>query len=224
MKKTTLIISLFYISFTYSQVKNKIIFPNFKDFTLSKVQKNKKWKILKEATGYLNKDSILDFVLILQSTNKNYLEKDNYGNEIEHSYPRIILLLINNKTILQNNTFIARGNEGGMSPYLEPIITIKNKQLIVFCEYTRAYTEYVFEYKNCSMLLVKARDSYVHSVTGNFEYNIYDFVNKEVTVETGNISKVNFKKKTVFIKNLNIRKLSKLKKMHEWEVLEGKYL
>ena len=53
----------------------------------------------------------------------------------------------------------------------------------------------------------------------------YDFINKLLHIETGNISEEGETKKQISIKLKNgLKKLSELTEMYEWEVLKDRYL
>ena len=103
------------------------------------------------------------------------------------------------KGIVQNNRFIARGNEGGMTPYIEPELSINNGLLNIYYQYTRSNQSYTFEFKNDRMEIIKAESMGVHSASGNYEHDRYDFINGILTSVTGNISQEKSKTETIKI-------------------------
>jgi hypothetical protein len=212
------IILCFNVSFTLSQ-SNQINYPSFSGLELGEVLKNSDWKILCEAKGYLNAGTALDFTLILESK-KELKYKPCKKCKIASVKPRIIVVVIDNLVAIQNNSFIARGDEGGMLPYLEPEISIKDKKLTILWQYTRDSTSYIFEYDKSEMILITARKTGVHSATGNYESYYFDFKNRVAESVRGNISEEDSKEESIKIKNLKkLKSLSNLKQMYDWEVI-----
>jgi uncharacterized ubiquitin-like protein YukD len=205
---------------------NKSNYPNFIGQTLDAIENNSEWNVLKKSSGDLNKDGLNDLTLILESKD-SIPEKRCSGCKLLKTKPRIIVVLLNQnggeKVIIQNNKFIARGDEGGMLPYLEPDLSIKNGLLTIYYQFTRSNQSYVFKFKNNQMEIVSAESNGVHSASANFEYDKYDFKKGEIITKTGNISQD--KTKTEIIKiNTKPKSLSGFGKMSEWEIAENKYL
>ena len=209
----------------YSQ-NSEFEYPNFIGQNLNLVENNPNWLILKKSSGDLNKDGMEDYALILESKDSVF-EKRCADCYILKSKPRIILILLDQnefqKVIIQNNEFIARGDEGGMAPYLEPELSIKNGLLNIFYQYTRSNQSYTFEFTNDQLEIICAEDNGVHSASGNFENNSYDFKEGEIITQTGNISQDHLKTEVTKI-DINPKSLSEFGRMYEWEVIEGKYL
>ena len=208
----------FFVVFSQS---DQITYPNFLGSELMDVMKNPDWKILCETRGYLNKNPVFDFALVLESKeNQTYQScKSCPVNKIK---PRIILIVIDNKVTIQNNEFIARGDEGGMTPYIVPDLSIKDQKLTIFWQYTRDNTSYVFQYRKKHMELISAQKVGVHAVTGDYESHDFDFIKKMVKLEKGNISELETKKETISIKHIKqLKRLSEMKKMYNWEVLHN---
>lgn len=226
MKKQILIL-LFSISFvlTYSQ-NSEFSYPNFIGKDLDSIENDLDWKVLQKAFGDLNNDGLEDFSIILEA-------KDSVGKrrcpdcKILKNKPRIILVLFDQNgeetVIIQNNKFIARGDEGGMLPYLEPELSIKNGLLIIYYQYTRGNQSYAFEFKNNQMEIISAESNDVESASGNFESNKYDFNKGEITTTTGNISDEKNKNELIKI-DVRPKSLSEFEEMYEWEIAENKYL
>ena len=200
----------------------KSIYPNFSEQKLGEIENNSDWKVLQKSSGDLNKDGLNDFALILES-NDSILEKRCSDCQLLKSKPRIIIVLISNEKIIQNNKFIARGDEGGMLPYLEPELSIKNGFLTIYYQFTRGNQSYTFEYVNRKMLITKAESNGVHSASGDFENDKYDFKIGKIISETGNISEEKIKTKIIKFK-IKRKSLSEMGEMSEWEIAEYKYL
>ena len=220
----TILIALLYVS-GYSQ-SDEYTYPDFFGQDLQSVENNPDWKILQKSSGDLNKNGLNDYALILESKDSVF-EKRCADCYLLKSKPRIILILLDQKlceeVIIQNNVFIARGDEGGMAPYLEPELSIKNGLLNIFYQYTRSNQSYTFEFSNDRLELICAENNGVHSASGNFENIKYDFKEGEIITKTGNISQDDEKTEVTKI-DINPKSLSEFGRMYEWEVFEDKYL
>lgn len=209
----------------YSQ-NNDYRYPDFIGQDLQSVENNPDWKILQKSSGDLNKDGLNDYALILESKD-SLIEKRCANCYLLKSKPRIILILLDQnkyeEVIIQNNEFIARGDEGGMVPYLEPELSIKNGLLNILYQFTRSNQSYTFEFINDQLELICAEDNGVHSASGNFENIKYDFKEGEIITKTGNISQDHLKTEVTKI-NINPKSLSEFGRMYEWEVIKDKYL
>lgn len=212
------------ISLCYSQSK-EVNYPDYLDMGIGRILNNSSdWNIIKEAKGYLNGDKVLDFVLVLQLNDPKYAIRDCEDCTQGNNSPRMILILVNNKVVVQNNKFIARGDEGGMIPYIEPDVSMDNGKLNICWQYTRSHTSYTFEYKKKDLMLTEAETSSVQSTTGKFEHNRYLFLRGEIISETGHISDEHFKKDVLKIKLQRLKKLSELGEMYDWEVVPNFFL
>ena len=205
---------------------NKSIYPNFIGQNLDAIENNSNWKVLQKSSGDLNKDGINDFALILESKD-SILEKKCSDCKVLKNKPRIIVVLLNQnsgeKVIIQNNKFIARGDEGGMLPYLEPELSIKNGLLTIYYQYTRSNQSYTFGYKNDRMEIKSAENNGVDSASGNFKNDKYDFKKGIITSEKGNISQEKVETEIIKI-DIKPKSLSEFGEMSEWEIAENKYL
>ncbi|MEH1009424.1 hypothetical protein VDP25_16925 [Winogradskyella sp. ECml5-4] len=205
---------------------NDSIYPNFIGQNLNTIENNSDWKILEKSSGDFNKDGFKDSALILESKD-SILEKRCSDCKLLKNKPRIIVILLNQnnieKAIIQNNKFIARGDEGGMLPHLEPKLSIENGLLNIYYQFTRSNQSYTFEFDNNQMVIIKAESNGVHSASGNFENDKYDFKKGEIISEIGNISEE--KVETEIIKfDIKPKSLSEFEEISEWEITENKYL
>ena len=205
---------------------NESIYPNFIGQNLKKVENNSNWKVLNKTSGDLNKDGYNDFALILESKD-SLVEKRCSNCKLLKNKPRIIIVILNQnnheKVIIQNNRFIARGDEGGMLPYLKPELAIQNGALKIYYQFTRSNQSYTFEFENNHMMITKAESNAVHSASGNYENDKYDFNKGEIISNTGNISQ---EKTEIKITKFDIKpkSLSEFEEMSEWEIIQYKYL
>ncbi len=209
----------------YSQ-NNEFNYPNFIGQNLNSIENNSDWEILQKAAGDLNNDQLEDLSIILESKDSIF-EKRCFDCYLLKNKPRIILVLLSengNKIVnIQNNKFIARGDEGGMTNYIEPELKIENHLLTISYQYTRSNQSYTFEFENNQMEIISAESNGVESASGNFENEKFDFKKGEIISKTGNISQENDKTEIIKI-NIKPKSLSDFQEMYEWEITENKYL
>ncbi|HLT52381.1 MAG TPA: hypothetical protein VKZ97_00720 [Flavobacteriaceae bacterium] len=221
-----LIGAYFFISFCLNAQTSSTPYPDFIGQTFSEIAQNPEWLILKETQGDLNHDSKPDYVLVLEAKD-SIVEKFCEACKNIKSKPRILLVLIDQngekRSVIQNNKFIARGNEGGMLPYLEPDISIKDSALTIYYQYTRGNQSYTFEYVNKDFVITRAESHDVHATTGNMESHKFDFRKKILVSEYGNISEQNSKSESIKLE-VESRSLSDFKEMYDWEVAPNIYL
>ncbi|WP_250436117.1 hypothetical protein [Hanstruepera flava] len=226
MKKIVLNLFLAFVFVNGLSQTNSFIYPDFIGETFESINNNLDWKILVNAKGDLNNDNLEDLALVLESKD-SVLEKRCTGCKILKQKPRVILVLINEdntpKVIVQNNKFIARGDEGGMATYIEPELSIEDGLLTIFYEYTRSNQSYTFKKVKNNFKIVSAKSMYVHAASGNYENDEFDFLNNKIISKTGNISLEGEKIEVLEIK-VKPKGLSEFGEMYEWEVVENKYL
>ena len=181
------------------------------------------WAILSETAGDLNRDGVDDLCLILESTDS--IPETRFGGLTKQNKPRIILVLLNIdgefSVISQNNHFIARGDEGGMVPYLEPGISIADGVLTIYYEYVRSSMTYNFTYYAGHMIITKAVSTGRNGANGNVETDYFDFKKGEIKSMTGNIGKDEYETK-VFKTDQEPRKLCEFGPMYSWNIIENK--
>ncbi|SHG67008.1 hypothetical protein [Winogradskyella jejuensis] len=210
---------------SFSQEK-EYEYPNFINRSLKQVLSNSDWIVIDKSLGDLNADKMEDIALILESKNE-VLERRCSSCKIKKNKARIIVVFLKSgdsyKVVIQNNTFIARHDEGGMTLHLSPIINIQNDLLTVFYHYTRDFQSYTFQFTNNMMSIFSAESMSVNASTGNFVHDKYDFKKLQLITEEGNISNEESK---VDVLKLNVKPklLSEFKTMYDWKVLENKYL
>lgn len=209
----------------YSQ-ENEPNYPNFIGEQLSFVESHQDWRILQRSTGDLNKDGRNDLALIIESKD-SIPEKRCSSCYLRKNKPRIILILLNQdgkqNVVIQNNEFIARGDEGGMAYYIEPEVSITNGLLNIFYQYTRSNQSYTFEFLNGRMQIIGGKSVGAHSASGIFESDEFDFKEGIIITETGHISQEQSKTEILKI-DVKPKSLSEFGKMYEWQVAENKNL
>ncbi len=207
----------------YAQSINN--YPDFSNHDLNELLNNKAWKVLEKAEGFLNNNNQKDVALVLES--KDSLLEQRIGETTRKNLPRILLVFLDNKFFVQNNTFIARGDEGGILPYLTPEISFDKNELIIYYQFTRSNQSYTFKMVKNNLCLIKAESHGTHSASGATEGMFYDFKKKSLTITKGNISSASEddEKKiyTIELKN-GLKKISEFTEMYEWEVLKNRYL
>ena len=226
MKTRIFTIIILVISFVGFSQSKEFQYPEFIDQSVRNILGSQEWEVLTQTTGDLNKDGLNDKALILQSKD-SIKEKRCESCYFLKSKPRIIIVALYKndeyKIITQNNRFIARGDEGGMLPYLEPELSIKDGQLKIYYQFIRSNQSYTFEYKKGDFIIVSAESNGVHSASGNFENDKFDFFEKKITSTTGNISEKQDLIKIIKF-NSKPKSLSKFNEMGSWEITENKFL
>lgn len=227
IKKLIFTVLFFLFSFYSFSQSTESSYPDFIGQSLHIIDRNYDWEILQKSSGDLNKDGIDDLALTLESKD-SILEKRCSECSLQKNKARIIVVLVCedgvSKVIIQNNHFIARANEGGIStPYVAPKLSIENGLMIIDYEYTRSNQSYTFELREREMVIVKANSNGVHAALGDFEHSIFDFTKRMVTSETGNLSseKTEITKQKIEVKS---KSLSEFGFMFDWEVVKDKYL
>ena len=199
-------------------------YPDFRNKSLSEINDNKKWEIIAEARGELDQDDREDMAMVLQSKDL-VAEKRCETCEIQSQKARILLVLLNNgsslKVVAQNNHFIAREDEGGITKNLKPELSIQNKQLNLYYLFLRGETNYIFEVDNGSVVLVNATKlSASHYI---YKSETVDFKKGTIVLESRSEKDDPGKMKTITVEK-QTRKLSELGMMGTWEVGDGVFL
>ncbi|MFY7671771.1 hypothetical protein ACOSP6_11855 [Tenacibaculum sp. MEBiC06402] len=223
MKRLLEVVLILSVLFAYSQ--DDKTYPEFLNYSLEKLSIYKNWNVLTKVEGFLNKNEIKDAVLVLES--KDNIGEQRAGDKVRKNTARILVVLVDGRVVVQNNTFIARGDERGMMSNLKPEIHFDNYQFTIYYQYTRGNQSYRFEMIENNVCLVGAETNSVHAASGDLEELVYDFKKKKLTIKSGNISEDSKedKEEVLNIKlNNGLKKLSELTEMYEWEVLKDRYL
>lgn len=192
------------------------LYPDFLNKTLSEVRQEFGWVVIAEATGNLDRDSQEDFAIVLES--KEVLRETRCdGCEEQESRGRIILVLVGGTVIAQNNVFIARADEGGMTRDIKPSLAITNRQLDIFYMLVRGEDHYIFEMKGNDIVLVKA--SKLRASHYLFRSDVVDFKKRELVTANQTAADKPAERKTTRLKHSGkLVKLSELKMMGIWNV------
>lgn len=216
---------VFFLLVNLSVLAQKVAnnYPDFKNKTFNEVLENKNWKVLNKTEGLLNFNEVKDLVVVLRS--KDSIYESRLDEKPRKNIIRIILVLIDNKVIVQNNKFIAREDEGGMSPRIYPEIEVINNELSIYWEYTRSNINYIFKFFENDLKLTDVKQMYVHGATGNYEYLHYKFIDEILVIKSGNISKdAETIKEIPIILKAGLKKLSEINEMYEWEVIKNRFI
>jgi hypothetical protein len=219
MKYKTII--LLFILVSFKSQENDFVYPDFQA-KMSKAAAAK-WKILKKTIGDINQDGIQDMAVIYET--RDSVEQYRCTSEYKTKIPaRVIAMYLNDgirfKKILQNNDFIARADEGGMLPFLEPEISISKNELLILFQYTRSNTSYSFKLLNDSLRLISAFSGGVSSPgAGSTEFNTFDFIKKWIIQEKGFVYSDTSKTDTIRFHIDRLKTLNELKCMYTYEVI-----
>ncbi len=202
-------------------------YPDFVGQQLDAIESNPNWKLLTKAAGDLTNDAKDDVVIVIESK-EDFAEIRCGDCPTSLSKARIILVLLCKNDVytvhIQNNEFIPRSDEGGMSAEIEPDITVENNQLTIYQEYTRSHSAYMFEFQEDILTIVSAESSNVHAASGDTQHCLFDFSKNEITITEGNISNeeeaLKNEKVTVIKFDKKAKPLSEFKAMYEWEIVK----
>ena len=183
------------------------------------------WKFKDSAEGDLNRDKINDVALVIEYKDTvDEMRPNGYEN---HGSPRVLLVLLKNQKtdsydlFLQNNTFIVRYGEGGMSPDPYDQVDIVKGILLISIEFVRGSTNYKFRMQNGDLYLIGG--SSYGSSGGMLEGIDANFSTGKAKIESGPIEE-DPKVKWVTLPKTPLKKLRDMKMIFEWEVVEGRYL
>ena len=116
------------------------------------------WFLKDSCVGDLNNDNIPDLALVIEY--KDTIDEIRPDSSTNNGSPRILLVYFKNirsgnfDQVIQNNTFIYRYGEGGMSREPYGKIDIKNKILIISYLFTRSHADYKFRYQQKDFYLI----------------------------------------------------------------------
>ncbi|WP_298516611.1 hypothetical protein [uncultured Kordia sp.] len=238
MKKYILLFAVFFHTLMiFAQEEKPTEYPDFTGKTLAIIEKNENWHVLEKATGDLNKDGKDDVAIVIESK-EDFIEIRCADCPTSVSKARILLVFLSEndtfKVHTQNNVFIPRSDEGGMSAMIEPDLSIAANQLTISQQYTRSDISYVFELQKGLFMIILSQSNSVHAASGDTESCAFDFTKNEIIITKGNISneeeayengKEGTKEKTTVIKfDKKAKSLSEFGIMYEWEIVKYRYL
>lgn len=141
------------------------------------------WKVLKIATGDLNSDGLNDIAVVYESKDSLIHYRCFLDSQSKIPGRSIVVYLQKDGHFIpfvQNHDLVARADEGGMLPYLEPNLEIKNLELSLSFLYTRSSTSYHFKHNGTNFELIRAYSGGISSPgIGSFESTNFDFNSKK---------------------------------------------
>lgn len=190
---------------------------NVEEFTLPK------WFIKDSAQGDLNGDKRPDLAVVLEYKDTiQELRPDGFEN---WGSPRILVVLLRSaKTagydlLVQNNTFITRYGEGGMSSDAYKKVRISKGILQLDVEFVRGGAAYKFRFQHNDLYLIGATTGGVSGgIVENFDVN---FLTKKAKIEKGSLEEDKWQTKWVNISIKQLRRLREMKMMFDWEVVKN---
>ncbi|MGY3052470.1 hypothetical protein ACVWYG_000660 [Pedobacter sp. UYEF25] len=197
------------------------------------------WHLFSKAFGDLNADGTEDLAVILEAdreVNETRVYGDNHTDIIkEKQKPRILVLFFRDKNSnrfqlsAQNNNFILREKEGGILGEPFEQIAIKDEQLYLRFKggsIWRWEMGYTFKFLNNDWTLTNAITSYYNNNTGAFTERIFDFNNRQMFTNLGNLyqrDSANQKISEILLFS-KMRTFDTFKKPWAWEIMPDVYL
>lgn len=237
MKHTFLILfSLFLIKGTFAQTFK---FPELPQQGKLANLVPSNWKIIDSVSGDLNNDGIKDLALILEFY-RPVKESRAYGDNTteiitEIQKPRILAIYFRRsatgsyKLVTQNNNFILRSEEGGISGDPLRAAVIKDNKLNLSFEgggNWRWKLNYAFKYSHGEWVLENANNYAYNEESGEMTDRQYDFLKQKKTTISGKIHNRSTGNQSVeqAFPNKTPRTFNNFKKPWTWEITDGEYL
>jgi len=197
------------------------------------------WKVIDTAFGDLNNDATVDLAFVIEyhlpiSENRAY--GDNETDLIkEFQKPRILVIYFKSKPsgkyifASQNNNFILRDQEGGNMGDPLKKISIAQQNLQLSFEggnNWRWKLDYIFSYRNKEWNLIGANNRYYHNNSGEMTERTYNFIDRKVSLVTGNIfnrnTGNNHTEEILYFSTM--RTFTTFKKPWTWEITKDNFL
>ncbi|MET4082073.1 hypothetical protein ABIB40_002029 [Pedobacter sp. UYP30] len=197
------------------------------------------WHLFSKTYGDLNNDGTDDLTVILeanQEINETRVYGDNHTAIIrEKQKPRILAMFFRDKNSnqyqlsVQNNNFILRAKEGGVVGEPFEQMAIKDEQLYLRFKggsVWRWEMGYTFKFLNNSWTLTNAISSYYNNNTGAFTERIFDFINRQLFTNLGNLYQRDLanRKTSEILLFGKMRTFDTFKKPWAWEIMPDVYL
>lgn len=232
---------VFFLFFTHVAAAQKLVrFPKISPIITDVEQSIPMgWHLFSKAYGDLNNDGTDDLAVILeadQAINETRVYGDNHTAIIkEKQKPRILALFFRDKNAnrfqlsVQNNNFILREKEGGVLGEPFEQMAIKDQQLYLRFKggsVWRWEMGYTFTFINNDWTLTNAISSYYNNNTGAFTERIFDFNNRQLFTNLGNLyqrDSANQKTSEILLFS-KMRTFDTFKKPWAWEVMPDVYL
>ena len=192
----------------------------------------KGYKLFDKVYGDLNKDGLMDCVLIIKATRKDSFVKDRDGHKVDRNRRGIIILFTHGngyKLALKNESCFSSENEdGGCYDPPELNVSIKDSKLYLHYNYGRyGYWEYCFRYQNSDFMLIGYEASHDRGPVALFTTSINFLTGVEYDDENINADKFDadsdddseidevFKRTVVKLKKKPLMKLSEIEDFDE---------
>jgi hypothetical protein len=235
---------LFAAQITFAQ--EEFIFPKDADYPTLKVEGStledfvpKDWEIMDKTFGDLNGDGQTDCVIVVNGTDKRFIQKnDGFGMNPFDTNPAILAVLFKDKNgyrlALQNNT-LAYPPEGPTASYPFSAMSIKNKVLEIDFEHMLSaggwgatYSSFKFKLIGGEFKMIGADKREFMRNSGDGEERSYDFLTRKVKIVTGNQMEYDPKKMKTRWRTLPAKvkapTLRTVGKSESWEIEHDYYL
>ena len=187
------------------------------------------YMIFETIYGDLNKDGLVDCILIIKGTDKSKIIIDEYRGKLDRNR-RGMLILINRMgkyelAVKNQDCFSSENEDGGVYFAPELFIAIKNGKLLVSYGHGRyGYWSYTFRYQNADLDLIgydesSNRGPVIRSMTS------INFLTKKKQVKV-NMNQDGADEEEVFKetwKNIKINRLVKLSEIKDFNELDMTY-
>ena len=190
------------------------------------------FKLLEEIKGDLNKDGIVDCILLIKEINKENIVQHEFRGKLDRNRRGIIVLLNENgvyrEFIKNTSCFSSENEEGGV--YYAPELSLEIKKGNLYVHYAHGrygYWFYTFRLKNSDFDLIGYDSS--NDMSGTvLSYTSINFLTKKKLIkrninQNGEIDESLdeiFEEKTEKINNSKIYKLSQIKDFDEFSIDE----
>ncbi len=186
----------------------------------------KGYVIFEKINGDLNNDGIVDCVLVIKGTDKNYFVSDKYRGQLDRNRRGIIILFNKNdyyELALKNyDCFSSENEEGGV--YFAPELSIEIKKGNLYAHYGHGrygYWKYTFRFKNSDFELIGYDQSNNRGPLIESETSI-NFLNKkkQEKVNTNENAEGDDEVFKETWKNISVNKLIKLSEIKDFDDLD----
>jgi tRNA nucleotidyltransferase (CCA-adding enzyme) len=186
----------------------------------------KGYVIFEKINGDLNNDGIVDCVLVIKGTDKNYFVSDKYRGQLDRNRRGIIILFNKNdyyELALKNYDCFSSENENG-GVYFAPELSIEIKKGNLYAHYGHGrygYWKYTFRFKNSDFELIGYDQSNNRGPLIESETSI-NFLNKkkQEKVNTNENAEGDDEVFKETWKNITINKLIKLSEIKDFDDLD----
>ncbi len=201
---------LFAAQITFAQ--EDFIFPKASDYPVLKAEGSKLedfvpkgWEIMDKTFGDLNGDKEADCVVVVNGTDKKFIQKnEGLGMDPFNTNPAILAVLLKDKNgyrlALQNNE-IAHPPEGPTASYPFSAMSIKRQVLEIDFEHMLSaggwgatYSTFKFKLIGGEFKMIGADKREFMRNSGDGEERSYDFLTRKIKVVTGNMMEDNPRK------------------------------